>query len=371
MFGLLSRRREIQEVDEDMANILVVGGNADHREHIHRLLEKEEHRVDEVESGKAGVNRATTETPDAIVLDDSLSDIDAVDFCREIRARAETAEIPILFLSTSRGVAEVDAAFRAGASNFLPLPFRSSQLLSKLATLLDEGGSGGEELSPVLEEAYKRMLDKSRILSDVAEVFPGINTGNNRKYLAEIERGPDWEPILMERDIQSHLVEYGGTHVYYHPRQLLRCPSKKLMQSKKVVVRRSAPPYTAAVDSERFLTESSVYNIIPAEGLACEYIAGVLNSRLMDFFLRRIRPLAEHPGVPTMLRSVDLEELPLVICKQSAQDAIVELVKELEAMGPYGERSRKATLRMAINRGVFEIYGFGKREIARLSELNF
>ena len=65
----------------------------------------------------------------AVILDVNLPDIDGFELCRRIRAKAETANVPIIFLSaTSLNSPSHDMAKRLGADAFLAYPVDPEQL---------------------------------------------------------------------------------------------------------------------------------------------------------------------------------------------------------------------------------------------------
>jgi CheY-like chemotaxis protein len=65
----------------------------------------------------------------AVILDINLPDIDGFELCRRIRSNADTANLPIIFLSaTSLNSPSHDMAKRLGADAFLAFPVDPEQL---------------------------------------------------------------------------------------------------------------------------------------------------------------------------------------------------------------------------------------------------
>ena len=84
-------------------------------------------------SGGAGARRAR----DLVVLDVNLPDIDGFEVCRQLRARAETAQLPVLHLSaTFTNSADFAQGFEAGADSYLTRPVEAPVLLATVRTLL-------------------------------------------------------------------------------------------------------------------------------------------------------------------------------------------------------------------------------------------
>ena len=84
-------------------------------------------------SGRAGIDRATRDMPDIILLDLHLPDINGDQVLSELKAEPATAAIPVVVLSAdaSRGV--VHRLLASGALAYLTKPIE----LAELGTLLD------------------------------------------------------------------------------------------------------------------------------------------------------------------------------------------------------------------------------------------
>ena len=88
--------------------------------------------------GAEAVQKACDERPDLILMDMVMPKLDGVEACRQLRAREETRDIPIIMVTT-RGEAEhAERAFGAGVCDFVTKPINSLELLSKAKGYLGE-----------------------------------------------------------------------------------------------------------------------------------------------------------------------------------------------------------------------------------------
>ena len=69
-----------------MKRILIVEDNADSREVLQLILERDGHRVDACADGLSGVERALTLKPDLMVVDLGLPGLDGFGVARRVRA---------------------------------------------------------------------------------------------------------------------------------------------------------------------------------------------------------------------------------------------------------------------------------------------
>ncbi len=88
---------------------------------VRTFLAAEGYEVETAADGLAAVEKATADPPDLVILDIMMPGIDGLQACRQIRANASTADIPILIFSALRE--EGEAARLAGADAMLKKPF--------------------------------------------------------------------------------------------------------------------------------------------------------------------------------------------------------------------------------------------------------
>jgi len=95
-------------------------------------------RVTIAGSGRSGITAHEREPFDAMILDLMLPDMDGLDVCREIRARAAT---PILMLTARGDAMDRVVGLEMGADDYLPKPFEPRELLARLKAILRRGRS--------------------------------------------------------------------------------------------------------------------------------------------------------------------------------------------------------------------------------------
>jgi DNA-binding response OmpR family regulator len=88
-------------------------------------------------TGNAGISLATRDGFDALILDLMLPDIDGLEVCRRIRARAGT---PILMLTARGDAMDRVVGLEMGADDYLPKPFEPRELLARLKAILRRQG---------------------------------------------------------------------------------------------------------------------------------------------------------------------------------------------------------------------------------------
>ena len=106
-------------------------------------LTREGYKVSLVSDGDEALYAIEDEKPDLILLDWMLPHVSGIEICRQIRARSEVKDTPVIML-TARG--EEDDRIRGletGADDYLTKPFSMTELLARIRAVLRRPKSAG------------------------------------------------------------------------------------------------------------------------------------------------------------------------------------------------------------------------------------
>jgi two-component system KDP operon response regulator KdpE len=109
-------------------------------------LENHGFRVDEANSGKAGLEKTSSFHPHLIILDLGLPDVNGFDVLKELRC---WTDIPILILTVTDDEATKVRLLDAGADDYLTKPFGIPELLARVRAGLRKRNS--LEATPVFQ----------------------------------------------------------------------------------------------------------------------------------------------------------------------------------------------------------------------------
>src|SRR5260370_6415962 len=119
-------------------SVLIVNDLPEQLELMAGLLRKTGYAVLTAEDGLEAFNLAKQEHPDLVISDVSMPGVNGLDFCRMLRTDDQLSSVPILLVSAQRKDTEsVVAGLRAGADDYLEVPFDSTRLVAKVSRLLD------------------------------------------------------------------------------------------------------------------------------------------------------------------------------------------------------------------------------------------
>src|SRR4026209_1832699 len=92
--------------------------------------EYEGYEVAVARDGKEGLEKASTEKPDIILLDVMLPLMSGLDVCRELRSRG--IETPILMLTARSQELDKVVGLEVGADDYVTKPFSIKELLARI-----------------------------------------------------------------------------------------------------------------------------------------------------------------------------------------------------------------------------------------------
>ena len=135
-----------------MAKIFVIDDDPELLMMVGMILRRAGHNTVLASDSVEGSDRVIAETPDLLILDLMMPHLSGFDVCRKIRA-SSASDTPIMILTARIQEADREAAFEAGASDYMTKPITSRQLTSRVKRLLEQSRSekveNTSELAPV------------------------------------------------------------------------------------------------------------------------------------------------------------------------------------------------------------------------------
>jgi two-component system response regulator RegX3 len=114
--------------------VLVVEDDETMRTMVGDVCRRERYDLVEAASGEQGLQLATADEPDLVLLDWVLPDMSGIDVCRELRRRG--AVCPILMLTGRTSKVDVVVGLQVGADDYITKPVDLHELAARLAAHL-------------------------------------------------------------------------------------------------------------------------------------------------------------------------------------------------------------------------------------------
>ncbi len=124
--------RAVHTILQNMATILVIEDYSDSRELLCSLLRRKGYDVIEAENGKEGLLEASRRSPDLILMDLAMPEMDGVETARRLRQVPKLSLTPIFVVSAYTTEEVKQDAAAAGCAEIFNKPYDSDRLLEKI-----------------------------------------------------------------------------------------------------------------------------------------------------------------------------------------------------------------------------------------------
>lgn len=165
---------------ERQKHILLIEDSPTQARYAGLLLEDAGYRVSVAPTGRLGVEKAESESPDLIMLDVVLPDLDGFDVCRRLRRRL-LHYVPIIMLTEQRtAIEDKVGGLGVGADDYLSKPYNEREMLARIASLL--------RIKQVIDELHGRLADEHQSYQALKRIalVDQLTGLYNRHYFSEV-----------------------------------------------------------------------------------------------------------------------------------------------------------------------------------------
>lgn len=157
------------------SSILIVDDTQDNVHLLTQILTLRGYKVHTASEGKQALEAAATISPDLILLDIMMPGMDGYTVCERLKAKPETAHIPVIFISALNEPLDKVKAFAVGGVDYLTKPFQMEEILARVDVHLTL-----RKLQMQLEEANARLAAQNHELqqrnAELQEALMAIKT---------------------------------------------------------------------------------------------------------------------------------------------------------------------------------------------------
>ena len=222
-----SMTEKILVVDDEVETLRLVG----------LTLQRQGYQIIAAANGTQALEMVQSESPDLIILDVMMPDLDGLEVARQVRASEKSTHIPILMFSAKTKVEDQVAGMESGADAYLTKPIHPAELANQVKTLLGQsrervrestpdgyvigimgvkGGIGVSTLVLNLAISLQQITGKSVVAAE-------LNPGRGAWKLETEQRGLDGLSNLLKmrpRSLTNQVIERELFRTTYGPRLL-------------------------------------------------------------------------------------------------------------------------------------------------------
>jgi two-component system cell cycle response regulator DivK len=103
---------------------------------IRRVLEAEGYRVIEAEDGVQGIERLQSQTPDLVLMDINLPEIDGYEVTKRFKQLPSMGEVPVIAVTANVMKGDREKTLAAGCDGYIPKPIDIDALPDQIARFL-------------------------------------------------------------------------------------------------------------------------------------------------------------------------------------------------------------------------------------------
>ena len=180
--------------------VLVIEDDVKIAEFISKGLKSEGFAIDHVQTGLDGLDMATGQSYDALVVDIMLPELDGITLIKRIRQKNNNT--PIIILSARDRVDDRVAGLQAGADDYLTKPFAFSELLARIQALIRRAGNVTDPTSLIYQDLSMDLIKRQVHRGDTAIDLQPLEFSLLEYLLRNRER------VVSKTMIMEHVWDY-------------------------------------------------------------------------------------------------------------------------------------------------------------------
>jgi DNA-binding response OmpR family regulator len=192
--------------------VLIVDDVPDNLSVLHDALDESGYTVLIATNGESAIQRAAQALPDIVLLDAVMPGMDGFEVARQLKARPDTAHIPIVFMTGLTDTEHVVHAFQAGGVDYVTKPIRPREVLARIAVHM-QGARQARQARNALDAFGHAMIavriSNSRLVWQTPLARTLLHGYFDTPFgVADVPQVPP--AVLAWLTIQSALAEQGG-----------------------------------------------------------------------------------------------------------------------------------------------------------------
>lgn len=261
-----------------MKKVLIIEDNPDVRENLAEILTLGGYHALTAENGKMGVEKALQESPDLILCDVMMPELDGFGVLHILSKHAKTSDVPFIFLTAKAEKDDFRKGMSLGADDYITKPFDDVQLLQTIETRLKKSERLRQASAGQTASGFEHFINEARAVEAIQSLSENRETRHYRKKDFVFQEGetPRWLFVLEKGAVKVSKTNDDGREL------IVRIAGPGEFIGYMALLRESQYPENAVA------LEDSVLRLVPRE----DFFALVFGNR--DVNARFLKLLANH-----------------------------------------------------------------------------
>lgn len=224
---------------------------------------------------------------------------------------------------------------------------------NKLNTLTDDN----KYLVNLTQNSIELLLKLNKFdkISDVAKVWRGLTTGNDKRFLSKEKLSDNYKPLITGSDISRYFMSKNEKFVNYLPKELDRPRDERIfLLDEKLISKFVGNRLTFCYDNQKQYVINSACSLeLLDNNISIKYLLCLLNSKLLDYFFQII--FGDTRSTFPIMKSGNIESLPIPKVDTKNQQSFIEkadlmlsLNKELQEQSQKFQRTLQRKFELEI-----------------------
>ncbi|MFA6571668.1 MAG: SpoIIE family protein phosphatase [Bacteroidota bacterium] len=198
-----------ENIDIQKPLVLIVDGSHENIQTLSQMLLNEGYNISSAASGVEALGMLEKITPDIILLEVMMPELDGFKTCELIKNNPRLKDIPVFFLTPKSGTENIIRVFKTGGVDFVSKPYEKEELLVRMHTQIELKKTRDklEKYFNEIAEINKKLINANELKDNLLDIIEG-----------ELASAAEYVRSLMPRSLNGKNI---GT-------QWLFAPSSKL-----------------------------------------------------------------------------------------------------------------------------------------------
>ncbi len=292
-----------------MKKILIIEDNPDVRENLAEILTLGGYHAVTADNGKMGVEKALQESPDLILCDVMMPELDGFGVLHILSKQAKTSDVPFIFLTAKAEKDDFRKGMSLGADDYITKPFDDVQLLQTIETRLKKSERLRQASTGSTTSGFEHFINEARAVEAIQGLSENREIRHYRKKDFVFQEGetPRWLFVLEKGAVKVSKTNDDGREL------IVRIAGSGEFIGYMALLRESQYPENAVA------LEDSVLRLVPRE----DFFALVFGNR--DVNARFLKLLANHVA--------EQEEQLISLAYNSVRRRVATTIAQLHEQG--------------------------------------
>jgi len=259
------------------ASILIVDDNPQNLQLLGSIVYNKGYNVCISASGENALESICQHSPDLILLDIQMPEMDGFEVCEILKSNPITRDIPIIFLTAVSDSENIVRGFEMGAADYITKPFNKNELIARIATHIELKLSREKliELNAVKDKFFSIIAHDLRnpafalklLLHQLVKDYSSFNEQEIIQYLKGLEDATDNLHVLIEDLLLWSKSQWGGLAINFETLNIKDIVDNKIAQcqsaaNNKDIEIRSTVGKDIYVNADEMMLKTVLLNLI-------------------------------------------------------------------------------------------------------------